>query len=255
MLMGMTATDPTARPPRALSRAQSRAVDRYAIDRLGLPGLVLMENAAINATSALLDLVSAACELHPQQMRIAVCCGGGNNGGDGYAMARHLTNWGCTVDLYALKPLEALNGDARTNAAVCRAMGLMATPWDGSTRIGGGDRVTHAVVDALLGTGFEASRGLREPTDAAIAALNDMDVPVRLAVDIPSGLDCDSGEPARLADGRPLAFRATHTVTFVLPKRGFEAAVAHEYLGEVRVADIGLSDATIAAALATDGAG
>lgn len=207
-----------------LTRNQVREVDRIAIERLGIPGIVLMENASRHAADAALSYLRDHCGRVASECHVAVCCGGGNNGGDGYAMARLLANAGCHVRIHAAKPIDELTGDAATNAAVCRNMDLPIT--DGFKDLDPVD----LIVDALLGTGFHGE--VRQPLDRAIRAINAARPPV-LAVDVPSGLDCDTGEPARET------VRAALTVTFVAEKVGFAVESAAAYLGRVIVADIG----------------
>jgi len=221
-------------PDTALSREQSRRVDRLACEELHIPGLVLMENAGINATAALLNHLDAQRGLPPTQARVAVVCGGGNNAGDGYVIARHLHNWGAAVELYSAVDPAKLTGDAATNHAICVAMGMPPTlvadaraATDAARRWGGCD----AVVDALLGTGFQGR--VREPMDKLIDAINAAEDPVKLAVDCPSGLDADTGHPSNAT------VRAALTVTFVSRKRGFDAEGAEAYTGRVVVAEIG----------------
>jgi len=221
-------------PEYALSRDQSRRVDRLASEQLQIPGIVLMENAGINATSALLNQLDTHRELSPAQARVAVVCGGGNNGGDGYVIARHLHNWGASVELFSAVDPDKLTGDAATNHAICVAMGLPPTlvadkraATDAARRWGDCD----ALVDALLGTGFQGR--VREPMDAVIDAINAAEGPVKLAVDCPSGLDADTGQPSNAT------VRADLTVTFVARKRGFDADGAEAYTGRVAVAEIG----------------
>ncbi len=211
----------------ALTREQARRIDRLAEQQLGLPSLVLMENAAINATAAIIDLLDDRLGIGPADARVAVVCGGGNNGGDGYAIARHLHTWGAAVTLYAAKPIDELKGDAATNAAVCRNMRLpiVENP-DNRPKV-------DLVVDALLGTGFHGE--VRPPIDRWIRWINERSGPAVVAIDVPSGLDADRGKPA------DPTIRADLTVTFVDEKAGFASPEAATYLGHVRVAEIGVS--------------
>ncbi|MEX0745612.1 MAG: NAD(P)H-hydrate epimerase [Phycisphaeraceae bacterium] len=215
----------------SLTRYQVREVDRLAIEQLGIPGLVLMENAALGATQALLSRLKPA----RGRARVAVLCGGGNNGGDGYAMARHLHNAGLAVTVYALKDPAKLTGDAATNHTICQRMGLAielvldASAIEATARQWG---EAAAVVDALLGTGFAGE--VREPMATAIRQVKDLTGPLVLAVDVPSGLDCQTGEVAGAT------VRADVTVTFVARKTGFDAAGAAAWLGEVVVVGIGV---------------
>ncbi|MEM6749338.1 MAG: NAD(P)H-hydrate epimerase [Planctomycetota bacterium] len=217
-----------------MTAAQARRVDVLAIEELGLPGIVLMENAAINASAAVLDLLDVERDLAPGGAVAAVVCGSGNNGGDGYAVARHLHNWGVAVRVFAARPPRDQAGDAAVNEQVCRAMGLEVRPIDAD----GVDafRGVDVVIDALLGTGFEGE--LRPEMAELVLRLNELDALV-VSLDVPSGLDADTGEP------RPVAVRADLTVTFAAEKVGFAAPGAREFLGKVVVADIGVPEALI----------
>lgn len=236
----MTTHDDESAEPIALTCEQSRRVDELALSQLRIPTIVLMENAAINAANALMDMLEIERQLKPFEARVNIFCGGGNNGGDGYAMARHLHNWGADVHLYAMKPLDALKGDAAINATICSNMQLPIMVLDTDQAIQDAVGASHqadAVVDALLGTGFQGT--LRPAYESLLQALADLQTPLRLAVDIPSGLDGDSGEAAAAC------FRADMTVTFVAPKVGFKKADAATYLGRLVVADIGIPNALI----------
>ncbi|MEM1444445.1 MAG: NAD(P)H-hydrate epimerase [Planctomycetota bacterium] len=232
-----------------LTAAQARAIDRYAIETLGLPGIVLMENAAINAASIVLDILENAVELDRDRFVVSVLCGGGNNGGDGYAVARQLLGFGVEVRLCAVKPIAKLTGDALINAQVCERLRLSVWPCENEKqardcRVAWAS--SHALVDAVLGTGV--SSPIRRETAAVLEAVNatKLDLGDRLRVvslDVPSGLDPDTGQ----ASGAYV--RADATVTFVAPKAGFEHPQARAALGRVIVADIGLPDSAVAMAL------
>lgn len=209
---------PTAVDELVFDRAAVRAVDRAAIQRYGIPGIVLMENAARGLREVVLSRV-------PRPRAVLICCGSGNNGGDGHALARHLHNAGVRVLVAALGAPRP-GGDAATNEAIGRAMGL--------ERHGGPDDpvpdAVELVVDALLGTGLD--RPVEGDARAWIRWMNGLGRPI-LAVDTPSGLDCDTGRPLGAAA------RAETTVTFVGWKAGFLAPGADAYTGRVIVADIG----------------
>ncbi|MEM0915595.1 MAG: NAD(P)H-hydrate epimerase [Planctomycetota bacterium] len=214
-----------------LSRAQSRALDRIAIEDIGIPGVILMENAAINATAVLLDAADARLELAPSAVTACIACGPGNNGGDGFAIARHLHNWGADVRLYAARPPEELTGDAATNAIACRNLGLPIGDAPDPDAWASAD----LLVDALLGTGF-AHDTVRAPMDGWIEAINAADAGLVAAADCPSGLDIDAGQPAATT------VRADLTVTFAAAKPGLLVESAKPYVGDLVVADIGLPD-------------
>ena len=205
-------------PP--LTREQVRSIDRKAIDHYGMNSLVLMENAGRGCADKLCDLGISG--------KVVIVCGKGNNGGDGFVIARHLDARGHSVCVMLAAKPDELQGDAAANYAILTIAGI---------RIVGIERLVEElpgaawVVDALLGTG--ASGDPRLPISGVIQQLNDTDAR-KLAVDLPSGLDCDTGIP-----GNP-TFRADHTCTFVAPKVGFANPVAKEYLGTVSVHDIGV---------------
>lgn len=207
---------------RVFSRDQARAVDEEALHHFGIPGIVLMENAARNAAAVALRLI----EETDLSRGATIYCGSGNNGGDGYAMARHLHNAGVEVDLIALgEPRERT--DARTNFDICRRMGLPVhhfTMHDGPLAEG-------LIVDAIFGTGLT-----RPVVGAAAQAIEKINSTGRvvLSIDLPSGLDCDAGTPLGAA------VRATATVSFLGWKRGFLNPAAAGYTGRIIVADIGV---------------
>jgi NAD(P)H-hydrate epimerase len=206
-----------------LTRAQVREVDRRAIEQYHIPGIVLMENAARAAADEACDLLRNDCV-----GEVLVLCGGGNNGGDGLAAARHLHNRGADVSIALAADPAHYKGDALINWRIIEAMGLPTVP---ATAQCIGQTSALLIIDAIFGTGL--SQRPRDPFDALAAAVNHTRRPV-LAIDIPSGLDCDTGHPLT-----PHCMRATRTVTFVAEKTGFATPEAQPFLGETRVADIG----------------
>ena len=212
--------------PVVLTRDQVRDVDRRAIADYGLIGLVLMENAGRNAAALLLQLGISRS--------VAICCGKGNNAGDGFVIARHLENAGVDVTVLLAVPSSGLAGDAAANFHVLQRAGtrILEPPGDGLKSLWSQELAqADWIVDALLGTGTQGS--LREPYLSAIALINASGTKV-LAVDLPSGMDCDTGLP--LGD----CVRADHTATFVALKPGFQIAPATNFTGEVHVIDIGV---------------
>lgn len=217
---------------RVMSRDEVRAVDAWAIDRIGVPGVVLMENAG-RSCAELIEAKLAGVD-HPG---ICLFCGAGNNGGDGYVIARHLLGAGFHVKVILCSEREKIRGDAKVNLDILERLGHVVEPLDMSA--GGLASRIHLlagdadmVVDALFGTGLQGP--LREPYRSLIDSINALGRPV-LAVDIPSGLDCDTGEVLGTA------IKAACTVTFVAVKKGFTASPeAAGYLGELYVASIGV---------------
>lgn len=216
----------TSQTPLVLTRAQVRDVDRRAIEDYGMAGLVLMENAGRNAAQLLLDLGAVG--------PIVICCGKGNNAGDGFVVARHLENAGLNVHVLLALPSDSLSGDAAANFGILKRSGTpIVEPSAGGLLTLWTDELSQAdwIVDALLGTGTQGI--LREPFVTAINAINTSGKRV-FALDLPSGMDCDSGLPLGTC------VRASHTATFVARKPGFDQAEAGSLTGTVHVIDIGV---------------
>ena len=218
--------------PFTLTRAQVRDLDRRAIGGYGLPGVVLMENAGRLCADVLKTL-------NPDRLPTTILCGPGNNGGDGFVMARHLDNAGWPVHCHVFAKNNRTPGDADVFFDVLYAAGIPFTQYHpdhfGETQREYVSRKCFApdtwLVDALFGTGL--SRPLGSPFDRLVGRINDSGLPV-LAIDVPTGLDCDTGEPFGPA------IRAAHTATFVARKRGFLNPASREWTGEVYVMDIGV---------------
>lgn len=210
----------------SLTRQQARELDRRASSEYGVPSIVLMENAGRGCVDLLEQLGI--------QGPIALVCGKGNNGGDGLVMARHLDLRGYPVRMLWVGDFTENPPDAATNAAIVEHMRLPCTRLDSGspnwTEVRSLLEGVDWIVDALLGTGARGDP--RPPLDTLLRLLNDQ--PARkFAVDVPSGLDADTGQA-----GSP-TFRADHTCTFVAPKVGFRAPEAAHWLGQLHVADIG----------------
>jgi NAD(P)H-hydrate epimerase len=264
--------------PPVLTREQVRRVDALAIERYGMSGLVLMENAGRGAVDALLAFDPSLLAFDPSLLttqsalplagpprgpggsaersgsaipegvalrltatpsrdvtpQIVIFCGKGNNAGDGFVIARHLEIRGVAVRVLLLAPSSELAGDAHANYAILQHMDVPIA--DVSRGAIEPQLEQHAagapwLADALLGTG--ATGEPREPFATAIRWMNAQPAR-RLAVDLPSGLDCDTGEPANAT------VRADLTTTFIAAKPGFLVPQAQPYVGELRIVDIGV---------------
>jgi NAD(P)H-hydrate epimerase len=210
-----------------LNRAQVREVDRRAIQEYGMSGLVLMENAGRGVADNLCDWLVAPSSLS------LVCCGKGNNGGDGFVVARHLDLRCRPVKVLLFANPAELTGDAAANYRILKMCDVPIDVCISENDLRGLDgelATADWIVDALLGTG--ATGEPRFPYDVAIDSINRSGKPV-CAVDLPSGLDCDTGAAATHT------IRAAKTCTFVAMKPAFLATGASQYTGEVRVLDIG----------------
>jgi NAD(P)H-hydrate epimerase len=223
------------------TRRAVREVDRLAAQDYGVPTIVLMENAARHLADVCLDLLE---EHHDP--RVLVVCGPGHNGGDGLALARHLHNAGIILAIVLSAPdrgtapaVGAQQDDAAANLQIVRKMGLPLFAAEAQAPVRAIRQAVEElgrpdlVVDALLGTGLD--RPVREPLLGLIGAINELHKQgaAVVAADIPSGLDCDTGEPLGAA------VHADVTVSFVGIKAGFTTLSAQAYLGDVVVADIG----------------
>lgn len=213
----------------SLSREQVRGFDRWAIETLGIPGVVLMENAGRGAAERILEFLGGKPDA-----RVSIFCGAGNNGGDGYVIARHLANRGLRPDVILCARRDKIQGDALVNLEIIEKMGLAVSRMkfeDLAGQVWFFTAGRSLLVDALFGTGL--SGPLREPYPELIGALNQSGIDIA-GVDIPSGLDCDSGEPL----GETI--KAKFTVTFAARKSGFDRPEARAYVGEVYCVDIGI---------------
>jgi NAD(P)H-hydrate epimerase len=213
---------------KVVTAEEMRAIDGRCTAEYGIPSLLLMEHAGVGTVHEM-ERAFAGLARGP----VAVLCGKGNNGGDGFVIARHLVNRGASVRTFLFARGEDLRGDARSNFEIATRMGIPVRPV-----LGGGDRAALAegvawaglLVDALLGTGAAgAPEGLLAE---AIELLNGSGKPV-VAVDVPSGLGADAPAPAGPC------VRATLTCTMALPKPSLLLYPGAAFAGEVRVVDIG----------------
>ena len=226
---------------KVVTAAEMRQIDQDTIEGIGIPGIVLMETAG----SA---IVRAIEQHHPTCQRIGIFAGKGNNGGDGIVIARQLAHTGRDVHLFLVSPQESFTGEAQTNLQIAKRLtasfGLQATPKGGlqieEIPMGTGFYGTGTVpttlascellIDAILGTGLRGT--VRDPIAAIINAINRLPTPV-LSVDLPSGLDADTGHPLGTC------IQADRTVTIGLPKRGLLMHPGAELAGKLEVVDIG----------------
>ena len=216
-----------------LTRRQSRAVDSAAINEYGIPGMVLMENAGRGVVELLLGWDRSL--VGEQAHSVAILCGKGNNAGDGFVIARHLEIRGARPLVMLLCPPDELRGDARQNYEILTHSHVQRVELSAATDLVDQLERNAAdaawLVDAMLGTG--ASGEPREPFRTAIKWMNRQPAK-RLAIDVPSGLDCDTGIPAECT------IRADYTCTFVAAKQGFSTPEASRSLGQLHVVSIGI---------------
>lgn len=208
-------------PDKIYRAAQVRAIDRSAIEDCEIPGFTLMARAG----QAALEVIRCRW---PAARRVLVLCGAGNNAGDGYVLARLAARAGLRVTVAALMDPEDLRGDALLAHDMFRQAGGRAQKWEAGLP-GGAD----VVVDAILGTGL--SRALTGQPASVVEQINASVRPV-LALDVPTGLDANTGEPLGAA------VRAAATVTFVGLKLGLYTGAGPEYCGEIYFAGLGIPE-------------
>lgn len=218
---------PVQNPP--MSCDQIRAFDRFAIEQLGVPSIVLMENAARSIAEEIIEV----CQ-NDAAAAIVILCGPGNNGGDAYAVGRHLVNAGFGVQLIRSSAPAASALDAALNDRICRKMEIPLIEADRSEGLEAAIvalRAAKVVVDGLLGSGTRGAP--RGNMVSLINAANQANAK-RIAIDIPTGLDADTGFV------HDTCFRADRTVTLLAMKLGFSTSAARAVLGRVVVAGIGI---------------
>lgn len=213
---------------KVVTAAQMRKIDQDTIEDIGIPGIVLMETAGS-------EIVRLIERHYPTAQRIGVFVGKGNNGGDGLVIARHLAHAGREVQIFLVSPAESFTWEALTNLDIAKKLGLQIE-----------EILTDAasiktlkyelLVDAIFGTGLRGA--VREPVANIINAINNLSIPI-LAVDLPSGLDADTGDPLGTC------VQADRTVTIGLPKRGLLVHPGAEFAGKLEVIDIGFPQQVI----------
>jgi len=208
---------------------QMQELDRKAMEAYRIPGIVLMENAGRGVTEVISNTFADL-----QKKRIAIIAGKGNNGGDGFVIARHLLNQGVLVKVFLLADPKALRGDAETNFHIFLRMKGEVIPVPSSKdyqKIKKDLEKFDLLIDGIFGTGLDAE--VRGYYREVIDHLNTLQKPI-VAIDIPSGLDANTGKPLGTA------IRASLTITFGLPKVGHLISPGLDYVGVVKVIDIGI---------------
>ncbi len=211
-----------------LSVKQMQEMDRQTIQELGVPGVVLMENAGAGCVRHIIDTYGNLAD-----KTVVVVCGSGNNGGDGFVIARHLINRSIRVKIFLLSSPNKYKGDAAINYRILENMGVKFIELQNHNLKAFNMDLAHAglVVDAILGTGLNSDvRGIYQ---TVIERINQSRCPI-MAVDIPSGLHGDKGEPMGLA------IKANSTVTFAFPKQGHFLYPGPDYTGTLQVIDISI---------------
>jgi hydroxyethylthiazole kinase-like uncharacterized protein yjeF len=215
-----------------MSRDEVRAFDAWAICELGVPGIVLMENAGRSCAQFIIETLSKI-----KKPKVCIFCGTGNNGGDGFVIARHLFNAGFTVTVTVCGKISKIKGDAKINLDILTGLGFKIAQLDMERTKTIETHVTklaseaNMIIDAIFGTGLTGTLG--NEYKRLIESINELGCPL-LSVDIPSGLDCDTGLPLGAS------IKANCTVTFAAVKKGFVFESTRTYTGDIFVASIGV---------------
>ena len=208
---------------------QMQELDRKSIEVFRIPGIVLMENAGRGSAEVITHTFPDI-----QKKKIAIIAGKGNNGGDGFVIARHLLNQGISVKVFLLTDPKSLRGDAEINFNIFHHMKGEAIPVPSSKdyqKVKKSLEHFDLLIDGIFGTGLDAE--VRGYYREVIDHLNALQKPI-VAIDIPSGLDANTGKPLGTA------IRASLTITFGLPKVGHLISPGSDYVGTLKVIDIGI---------------
>ncbi|HAJ33825.1 MAG TPA: bifunctional ADP-dependent NAD(P)H-hydrate dehydratase/NAD(P)H-hydrate epimerase [Candidatus Atribacteria bacterium] len=213
---------------KVVTNQQMKEIDRKAIEEYGISGLTLMENAGLRIFQSLKNIYPDL-----RLKKIAIFAGSGNNGGDGFVVARHLYNYGAKVKVFLLAPFNKIKGEAGENLNTINKMGveLIETEITKLEEIQRTIQNSDLIIDAILGTGLQGKvTGLK----AKIIDLTNIANKEVVAIDVPSGLDTDTGK----IEGP--CIKATHTITLALPKIGLLIFPGASYAGKVTVEDISI---------------
>ena len=230
---------------KVVTAAEMRNIDQNTIEDIGIPGIVLMETAGS-------EIVQKIVNYYPNAHRIGIFVGKGNNGGDGLVIARQLDHAGRDVSIFLVSPQDSFTEEAHINLEISKNLGLHieeiltdtafsdALGDKTSTKIFLHNNITSCdlIVDAILGTGLRGD--VRPHISNVINAINNLSIPT-LAVDLPSGLDADTGNPLGTC------IQADRTVTIGLPKRGLLVHPGAQHSGKLDVVDIGFPHQVIEA--------
>ncbi|MCK4519042.1 MAG: NAD(P)H-hydrate epimerase [Candidatus Omnitrophica bacterium] len=214
---------------RYVTSREMKGIDRRAIEDFGIPSLVLMENAGRGAAEAVLGMV-----LDKDSRKVICVCGRGNNGGDGFVCVRHLINSGVEAEVFLIGEPSALKGEAKINFDILRKMKAKIRILETDKNFELFEeklKNTQLIIDAIFGIGLSGE--VKEPYDIAIRLINQSNKPI-LAIDVPSGLDADTGSILGVC------IKAKKTVTFGLPKTGFIKNDGPSIAGELIIADISI---------------
>lgn len=212
---------------RAFNAKQAQRLDRFAIEQLGIPSVVLMENAGREAAHEVLKILK-----NKKKKSVCIFCGTGNNGGDGFVVARHLFNAGIRVKVFLIGKLQDLKKDPAVNYQILRKLKCpIEVIQSVNKKVLKDLNHSDVIVDAIFGIGL--SRKIEEPFESIIKAIN-QSKKIIVAVDVPSGLNVTTGKIFGIC------IKAHLTVTLAVMKKGFLTRQGKSFAGKVVLVDIGI---------------
>lgn len=207
---------------KTVSVEEMQELDRMAIEERGVSSIALMENAGRAVSEVALSELKGI-----KGKKVAVFCGGGNNGGDGFVAARYLFNKGVKVSVYLISKRSDLKNDPEINARLLEDIGVDICEISRPLSVD-----SDLIIDAIFGIGLKGE--VKKPAKDIIIDLNKKSIPV-ISVDVPSGLDADTGKALGVS------IKADITVSMQFPKKGFYKNKGPEYTGKIIVTDIGIT--------------
>lgn len=207
---------------KTVSVKEMQELDRRAIGKRGILSIALMENAGRTVSEVVLSELKGI-----KNKKVAVFCGGGNNGGDGFVAARYLFNKGVKVGVYLISKRSNLKNDPEINACLLEDIGVEIREISRPLSVD-----SDLIIDAIFGIGLKGE--VKNPAKDIIIDLNKKSIPV-ISVDVPSGLDADTGKALGVS------IEADITVTMQFSKKGFYKNKGPEYAGKIIIADIGIT--------------
>lgn len=206
---------------KAVSIAEMQELEQRAIRKIGIPAIVLMENAGRISAEIVLEMLKGA-----EKRSVSLFCGIGNNGGDGFVAARHLANKGVKINVYITGDRPKIKNDAKINLDILRNMDVAVNEIYKPIDIN-----ADVIIDGIFGIGIKGE--VKEPIRGIIENINASGISI-VSIDVPSGLDADTGNILGVS------IKAVKTVTMQFPKKGFYLNKGPEYAGEIIAADIGI---------------
>lgn len=203
--------------------------DKQAIEEFGIPSAILMENAARSASEFIDNIAKNS---HLKSNRVLIICGSGNNGGDGFALARHLYNLNYNVKVYKFGNIDKMSEETKTNLMIIKNLGLSIENMDTMTDVEKLQNNYDVIIDSMIGIG--GSENLRGILPTILRRINTFDG-IKIAIDVPTGMNAKNGYTS------PDCFKADHTITMFAEKAGFHRNAGMKYPGKIHIAYLGIN--------------